>query len=214
MAFAELRRDSTATTDRSDTLSPLTAQKQEIIVSIRYFDRLGAKLLLTNQIHRFSCDIRGHQKQFVMSRSVLARVGRAVRRSGAANQHPAKLSNPETLKKMPGAKVKAFGSYAQKCARLFQPSGSRPSLIMTPGFQDPVRPFSSIFRGRRVRGFKSVDLLREPSFRQTSSFLPGPLSVELSNNDRILVGPVRVEAARELLSRQLCIPIPPRALKR
>lgn len=46
---------------------------------------------------------------------------------------------------------------------------------------------------------------------QTSALPSGPLSVELSKNDRILVGPVGFEPTERLLLRQLRMPVPPRA---
>lgn len=185
MAFAELRRDSTATTDRSDTLSPLTAQKQGIIVSIRYFDRLSAKLLLTNQIHRFSSDIWGTRNKFVRSRFVLPRAGRVFENPQQPTS-PCENVEPGNSEKMLGAEraghsvrthknVHTYSSRlahapAQKSAEGRRIEG--PSLMMTPGFQDPVRPFRSTFRGRRVTGVESVDLLREPFLKKKSSYGP------------------------------------------
>jgi hypothetical protein len=65
-------------------------------------------------------------------------------------------------------------------------------------------------------GVEPASLLREAgSTQKTTSRLAalpsGPLSVELSKNDRILVGPVGVEPTKGLLLRQLRMPVPPRA---
>jgi hypothetical protein len=87
----------------------------------------------------------------------------------------------------------------------------RPSLMMTPGFRTQCNHSAVPSAGGEHGESNPLISYENPFFRQTSVFPPGPLSVELSNNDSIQVGPVRVEAARELLWQQQCMPIPPRA---
>ena len=60
-------------------------------------------------------------------------------------------------------------------------------------------------------GVEPVSLLREPLFSRHGALPSGPLSVELSKNNGILVGPVGVEPTKGLLLRQLRMPVPPRA---
>jgi hypothetical protein len=47
--------------------------------------------------------------------------------------------------------------------------------------------------------------------RRPGALPSGPLSIELSKTNRILVGPVGVEPTKGLLLRQLRMPVPPRA---
>ena len=84
------------------------------------------------------------------------------------------------------------------------------------GFQDQLPTIQQYLpRWRRVRESNPLASCENLGLSKTTSrpaALPsGPLSVELSKNDRILVGPVGFEPTERLLLRQLRMPVPPRA---
>ena len=85
-----------------------------------------------------------------------------------------------------------------------------------PGFQDQLPTIQRYLpRWRRVRESNPLASCESLGLTKTTSrpvALPsGPLSVELSKNERILVGPVGFEPTERLLLRQLRMPVPPRA---
>ena len=106
-----------------------------------------------------------------------------------------------------------FRPGSRTCAKLAEGRRiERPWLITMPRFSGPVADHSAVPSVlAESAGVEPASLLREPLFSRQVPYRPAPLSVELSKNDRILVGPVGFEPTERLLLRQLRMPVPPRA---